>query len=78
MLNNQENKKLRSKGAVNFYNDGNVYHSKGDYEKAYKYFKKAADLDYAPALDSLGLYYEEGTFVEKNLEEALNHYKKAA
>lgn len=75
---NKENKKLRSKGAVNFYNDGNVYHSKGDYEKAYKYFKKAADLDYAPALDSLGLYYEEGTFVEKNLEEALNHYKKAA
>jgi len=75
---NKENRKLRSKGAVDIYNKANSYHMSGDYNKAFKYFMKAADLEYAPAMDSVGLYYEEGTSVEKNIAEAIKYYKMAA
>lgn len=75
---NKENRKLKSKGAVDIYNKANSYHMSGDYNKAFKYFMKAADLEYAPAMDSVGLYYEEGTSVEKNIAEAIKYYKMAA
>lgn len=75
---NKENKKLRSKGAVEIYNKANNYHMSGEYDKAFKLFMKAADLEYAPAMDSVGLYYEEGTATDKNLVEAIRYYKKAA
>ena len=73
-----EYKKLRSKGAPDYYKEGTKYHAKGEYNKAFKYFKKAATFDYPAALDSIGLYYEEGKSVLKDEKKAVYYYNKAA
>lgn len=49
-----------------------------EYEEAVKWFKKAADQDYAPAQYMLGQCYSSGSGVERNNEEAAKWYQKAA
>ena len=73
-----ENIKLKGNGASDYYNEGNQYHAAGEYEKAFKNFMKAAELEYAPGMDNVGLYYEEGIAGTKNIEEAIKYYTKAA
>ena len=54
------------------------YFNKKDYEKAYKWAKKAADVDYGGGYFGLGLAYEKGFgVVEKDKDEAIKWYKKA-
>ncbi len=49
-----------------------------DYKKAYRYFKKSADLGYEDAYFSLGSMYEMGCGVRINFKLALDYYLKAA
>ncbi len=50
----------------------------GDYDKALKYWTKAAESGNAEAYYKLGLLYDLGEVVEKNKEKAIYHYEKAA
>jgi len=45
---------------------------------AMEYFRRSADLGYAPAQVVLGYFYETGTFTPKEPAQALSLYKKAA
>ncbi|HET6180873.1 MAG TPA: tetratricopeptide repeat protein [Candidatus Sulfotelmatobacter sp.] len=45
---------------------------------AVEYFRRSADLGYAPAQVALGYFYETGTFAPKEPAQALSLYKKAA
>ena len=47
-------------------------------EKAFDYFLKAAELDYALAQYCVGLCYENGNGVNQNIFVAKRWYKKAA
>lgn len=51
---------------------------KKDYNEAFEWFNKAADKDLAEAISYVGICYEDGLGVEKDLDIALKHYKKAA
>jgi tetratricopeptide (TPR) repeat protein len=50
----------------------------GDYDKAFEYWTKAAELGYAAAHNNLGLMYYKGEGVEKDDEKAIHHYENAA
>ena len=50
----------------------------GDYDSAFEYLTKAADLGDVEAYYQLGLLYEEGEGVEKDEEKMVYHYEKAA
>lgn len=50
---------------------------KNDVE-AMKWFRKAADQNYAPAQTSLGCYYSEGKAVKKDHEDAIKWFHRAA
>ena len=50
----------------------------GDYEKAFEYFRKAAELGNAGAHYNLGTMYYKGRGVEKDEEKAIHHSEKAA
>lgn len=54
-----------------------VYMTQEEYEQAYKYLVKAADLGYPQAQNNLGYYYDAGIFVEQDKEKAKYWYKKA-
>lgn len=45
-------------------------------ELAFSYFKKAADLDFAPACVETGICYENGSGTEKSPEKAFEYYEK--
>lgn len=49
-----------------------------DYKKSFEYYKKAADQGYTEAQCDLGLQYEYGEGVEKNISKAIYYYKLAA
>ncbi len=49
-----------------------------DYEKAFKCFKKAADLGNDRAMYNVALCYSRGSGVEKDLGNAAHYYKKSA
>jgi TPR repeat protein len=49
-----------------------------DLPTAAKWFRKAAELDFSPSQDKLGLMYEHGIGVAKNFREAAKWYLKAA
>jgi uncharacterized protein len=47
-------------------------------DKAYKWYRKAADQDYAPAQNSVGVMYRTGRGIDQNKEEAVRWYFKSA
>ena len=49
-----------------------------DKQEAAKWFRKAAEQNYAPAQSNLGYCYDNGRGVEKDAEEATKWYRKAA
>ena len=57
---------------------GYHYIENEDYEKALFWYRKAAEQDYGMGLYNVGLCYEYGEGVEKNLETAVEYYHKAA
>ncbi|GAA7099954.1 hypothetical protein HpBGD16_01070 [Helicobacter pylori] len=52
-------------------------YDKQDFFKARKYFEKACDLKYGGGCGALGMLYEYGQVVEKNLTKAAQFYSKA-
>ena len=57
---------------------GLEYYHEGDYEGAFEYWKKAAELEDTDAHAQLGVMYREGKGVEKDMEKADYHYEMAA
>ena len=55
---------------------GKYYLNSGDYEKAYEYLMKPEKYN-TTGLYCLGKMYEEGLFVEKDIEKAIEYYQKA-
>lgn len=55
-----------------------IYIDQKNYEEAYKYVVKAADLGHPQAEYNLGYYYYTGTVVEKDKEKAKYWFEKAA
>ena len=53
-------------------------YEEGDYDGAFKYLSKAAELGDLDAHFKLGLMYMEGKGVEKDMEKAAYHWEKAA
>jgi TPR repeat protein len=64
--------------AIDFYQRGKSYYDNKDYTEAVKWFKKAADLNYAPAQNDLGHCYWHGLGVDKDYSVAVKWYRKAA
>jgi len=49
-----------------------------DYMKAYGYFKKSANEEFAPAQYNLGIMYLKGQGVEKNVQKAISYFMLAS
>ena len=60
------------------FNRGVALMEREEYENAVRYFRKAAEQKYAPAQCGLGVCYENGKGVEKDVYEAVKWYRKAA
>jgi TPR repeat protein len=54
-----------------------LYHE-GDYDRAFQYLTKAAELGNAAAHYELGIMYREGQGVQKDEKKEVHHYEKAA
>ena len=59
--------------ALNF--EGKVENNQ---ERAFDYYKKAAELGNARAIFNIGSHYHRGQFVEKNIDTAIEYYVKSA
>ena len=57
---------------------GHIYCKKGDYDGAFKYWTKAADLGDANAHYNLSVLYSEGQGVEKDEKKKIFHLEEAA
>jgi TPR repeat protein len=57
---------------------GSMRYEEGDYEGAFEYWAKAAELGFAEAHHNLGVAYDRGEGVEKDKEKAVYHYERAA
>jgi TPR repeat protein len=57
---------------------GSRHHHEGNYDGAFEYLKKSAELGDARAHCELGRMYRIGEGVEKDEEKAIHHYEKAA
>ena len=53
-------------------------YKEGDYDGAFEYYTKAAELGDMDSHYQLALLYEEGEVVDKDVEKAVYHYEKAA
>ena len=49
-----------------------------DYSFAYTLLQRAAAMEHPVSVYNMGVFYEEGYYVEKNIKTALGYYKKAA
>ena len=84
MPNTQEEfDKLRMKRAeandpVALYQKGAEKHSRGDYQSAFEYFTKAAELGYADAHYQLSNMYYDGEAGEKDMGKIFHHLEEAA
>ena len=66
------------KNAENRNSLANDFYSKGEYEEAVKWYRKAADLGLAKSQNTLGVMYTDGKGVDKDYVEAVRWYRKAA
>ena len=57
---------------------GSVYERQGDCQTAFKFYLEAAEKGSDDGMFFVGSCYENGTGVEKNFDEALKWYNKAA
>ena len=57
---------------------GKQHAEKGDYMKAFEYYTKAAELGDVEAFHCLGLMYNEGRGVQKDMKKAIHHFEQAA
>ena len=57
---------------------GKQRYNEGDYEGAFQYYTKAAELGNMEAHNCLACLYEEGEGVEKDEKKAVYHYEEAA
>ncbi len=55
-----------------------IYIEQGDYKEAYEYTVKATELNNVEAEYNLGVFYEKGIYVQKDIQKAIFWYKKAA
>lgn len=55
-------------------NLGLYYEKKADYEKAFSYYLKSADLGESWAANRIGEYYRKGIYVTRDLEKAFSYY----
>ena len=71
-------KRIDAKDPVALYYLGKEHYVKGNYESAFKYYTKAADLGDVDAHYPLSEMYREGRGVEKDGERELYHLEEAA
>ena len=57
---------------------GRCHYEKGRYEEAFKWHTKSAAQGYANAEINLGIFYEDGLGVTKDISKAIEWYTKAA
>jgi len=75
---------LALRGDLTFIHNLGLYFEKGinglkqSNEEAFKYFKMAADMGYAPSHCAVAIYYKKGWSVEKSDDEAFKYFKLAA
>ncbi|WP_104759945.1 tetratricopeptide repeat protein [Helicobacter bizzozeronii] len=55
---------------------GDKAYEAGDYDQAFEYYQKAAELENAWANYSLGYMYENGQGVDKDYDQAFDYYEK--
>ena len=63
---------------VALYQVGSKYQEKGDFEGAFEYWIKAAELGYMDAHFNLAVMYRQGDGVEKDLKKEIYHAEEAA
>ena len=73
-----QNQLRRSMVNFAYCREGERFHSDENYESAFYWFKKAADMGESTSQRILGLCYEKGDGVEKDFEKAIYWYQKAA
>ena len=71
-------KRIKAKDPAALSYMGHNRFSEGDYDAAFEYWTKAAELGNADARYKLGCMYWKGVGVEKEEEKAVYHYEKAA
>lgn len=57
---------------------GEAFYDTNNYEKAYEYLIKAADLGHARSINLIGLMYKYGEYLEKNHDTAFKWFQRAA
>jgi TPR repeat protein len=68
----------RNHGKVSLFEQASLEWDQGNKKKAFELFGKAAQQGDPSAQHNLGYFYDEGFGVEKNTQQALYWYKKAA
>ena len=63
--------------AISYYNLALAQYELEKYDMAFKHFKMASDLEYAPAINYLGIAFEFGEGTEIDIEKTKEYYKKA-
>ena len=71
-------KRVKANDPVALRCTGNECYSEGDYDKAFEYLTKAAELGDTDAHNRLGYLYRKGEGVEKDEEKGIHHYEIAA
>ena len=66
------------KSKIDFYEEGTKLYSKGEYEKAIEFYKKAIDAGNGAAAADLGNMYHNADGVERNYDEALEYFRRGA
>ncbi len=70
--------RVKANDPVGLFQMGSVSDNKGDCEKAFQYWTKAAELGYAIAHFNLSTLYQKGQGVEKNEKKEVYHLEEAA
>ncbi len=70
--------KERKKQSEEFYQKGDEVFEQGDYKEAFQWFRRAADLGNAVAMEAVGCSYLMGFGSEHNIQEGFIWLKKAA